>query len=434
MASQAQRARLEEELREKERDLAETRYDHSYDLQQQGFDKLSEDANKVLDDTIKGISANAQQQTQVVNAMIDEVSTHYKEAYNGINDIIQTTGTAIGDMAHQSIEDLDGVTTKINNMIEAAKSDEFMDVDTVTRSISTLKIAIDTAMTKAIESFISSNLDQVIQQKMTANKSANTAQEATKTQQVNTAKAAAVAAASPSTASSATVKATTPAQQETDPIKKFIEGVRPLGNGSLKNHLPLYTYVGEKYKKSLTNNDQWQLGVLLGVVKGSIPNWWPTSTGETRGGKTVKESSKSKSTKKKIYDTLKKKGYAGGSKGITQDELNWIHDNEIIMRKSDGAVLTPLSQGDVIFTQDQVRNLMTLSNLPVGLTSGLRNFNMPAATGGNITTNIHYDSLLTVNGNVDQAVLPKLEEILKKSYEYTAMQMKREARKVGMRT
>ena len=76
---------------------------------------------------------------------------------------------------------------------------------------------------------------------------------------------------------------------------------------------------------------------------------------------------------------------------------------------------------------------MTLSNLPVGLASGLSSMNMPAATGGNTTTNIHYDSLLTVNGNVDQSVLPRLEEILKQSYEYTAIQLKREARKVGMR-
>ena len=435
MEAQAQRARLEEELRQKEEDLAETRRDHSYDLQQQGYDKLSEDANKVLEDTINGIQANAQQQTQVVNAMIDEVSTHYKQAYDGINEIINTTGTAIGDMASQSIKDLDGVTGKINTMIEAAKSDEFMDVDTVTKSISTLKITIDTAMTKAIESFINGNIDQVIQNKLASGKATNAANEASKNQQVNDAKNAGIKAASPSTPSTPSTPTTKqeskPAQQETDPIKAFINarGTYNKANDTSKSHLPLFTYVADKYGKTLTNDNQWQLGVLLGVVNGDIPNWWPG----TRNGKTVKETSKSKATKQKIYDALKKKGYATGSRGVQQDELNWIHDNEIIMRRSDGAVLTPLSQGDVIFTQDQVRNLMTLSNLPVGLASGLSSMNMPAATGGNTTTNIHYDSLLTVNGNVDQSVLPRLEEILKQSYEYTAIQLKREARKVGMR-
>lgn len=39
---------------------------------------------------------------------------------------------------------------------------------------------------------------------------------------------------------------------------------------------------------------------------------------------------------------------------------------------------------------------------------------------GNVTVENHYDSLLTVEGNVDKDALPGLEDILKRSYEYTS--------------
>lgn len=52
---------------------------------------------------------------------------------------------------------------------------------------------------------------------------------------------------------------------------------------------------------------------------------------------------------------------------------------------------------------------------------------------GNVTVENHYDSLLTVEGNVDKDALPGLEDILKRSYEYTSKQMVKEARKVGIK-
>ena len=51
---------------------------------------------------------------------------------------------------------------------------------------------------------------------------------------------------------------------------------------------------------------------------------------------------------------------------------------------------------------------------------------------GNVKVENHYDSLLTVEGNVDKDALPGLEDILKRSYEYTSKQMVKELRKGGM--
>lgn len=58
-----------------------------------------------------------------------------------------------------------------------------------------------------------------------------------------------------------------------------------------------------------------------------------------------------------------------------------------------------------------------------------------AVNNNNQTQNItyHYDSLLTVNGNVDKDALPELQEILEQSYQYTSKKLTRETRKLGIR-
>ena len=52
---------------------------------------------------------------------------------------------------------------------------------------------------------------------------------------------------------------------------------------------------------------------------------------------------------------------------------------------------------------------------------------------GNVTVENYYDSLLTVEGNVDKNALPGLQEMLKQSYEYTSKRMVKELCKLGMK-
>ena len=56
---------------------------------------------------------------------------------------------------------------------------------------------------------------------------------------------------------------------------------------------------------------------------------------------------------------------------------------------------------------------------------------IPDMARNTTTVNNHYDSLLTVNGNVDRDALPELKEILKQACEYTNKYNAREARKLG---
>ena len=60
--------------------------------------------------------------------------------------------------------------------------------------------------------------------------------------------------------------------------------------------------------------------------------------------------------------------YAKGSKKIPEDQLAWTQEEgtEIIRRASDGALLTPLGQDDMVFTNEASRKLWEFSQDPEG--------------------------------------------------------------------
>ena len=148
-----------------------------------------------------------------------------------------------------------------------------------------------------------------------------------------------------------------------------------------------------------------------------------------------------------LVKILKLRGYKSGTSNIDEKELNWVHSGEIVYRKSDGAVLRPFNPGDKVFTKDMSDNLWKMAQIdPNAIRKMIESTDQTkfapgknTVSGSNVSTttapviNIHYDSMLTVNGNVDKDALPGLQEILKRSYEYTTRQMTREARKTGMR-
>ena len=145
-------------------------------------------------------------------------------------------------------------------------------------------------------------------------------------------------------------------------------------------------------------------------------------------------------------------GYEKGTDRIHGDQLVWTNENkdtkhhgvsELIYRKKDGAVLSPVQDGDSILPADFVSNLAALSaidlkefGMNVSTTPNLVQTNIPQniSNAGNVT--YHYDALLNienVEGNLDKSAIPDLQEFMKKSYQYTSKQIVKDARKVGIR-
>ena len=63
---------------------------------------------------------------------------------------------------------------------------------------------------------------------------------------------------------------------------------------------------------------------------------------------------------------FKKLGYAKGSKYIPYDQSAWTneYDQELIYRSTDGAILTPLRKGDMVFENEAVQRLWDISHNP----------------------------------------------------------------------
>lgn len=94
--------------------------------------------------------------------------------------------------------------------------------------------------------------------------------------------------------------------------------------------------------------------------------------------------------------------YAKGSKNIDKNQLAWTQDggSEMIYRKADGAMLTPLGKGDMIFTHEMSENLMKLAQQPLPLMNGLdlQPLNFPT-----LSKNVNQPISVEFNGDI---VLP----------------------------
>lgn len=84
--------KLKQDLADAEDDLNTTKQDHKDDLIDQGFQKLSDDLNQMLDDTEYEISHNADKQNEIIQSMLNKQVGMYQEAYSKINSIIKNTG------------------------------------------------------------------------------------------------------------------------------------------------------------------------------------------------------------------------------------------------------------------------------------------------------------------------------------------------------
>jgi hypothetical protein len=114
-------------------------------------------------------------------------------------------------------------------------------------------------------------------------------------------------------------------------------------------------------------------------------------------------------------------GFASGTQRVGRNQLAWTQENgsEIIVRKSDGAVLTPLKAGDGVIPADMTERLFAIARGEIpAMSLNTGNYPTPASIGKNgITIEQNIESLLTVNGDVDREVLPDLKTILEKSAE-----------------
>lgn len=124
-------------------------------------------------------------------------------------------------------------------------------------------------------------------------------------------------------------------------------------------------------------------------------------------------------------------GYAKGTRGIKKDlEFAKINElgNELVIRRG-GNDYTTLTYGSAVVPHDLSDKLFTLAkhtdriiNASVGANGGNRN----------VEVNNHYDSVITVNGNVDKDVMPRLERDMDKLCQQISKRLYKDAGLMGI--
>lgn len=150
-------------------------------------------------------------------------------------------------------------------------------------------------------------------------------------------------------------------------------------------------------------------------------------------------------------------GYKNGTLGVADDEYAWTgegYKSELIVR-NDGAILTHMNKGDGVVPNPETLKLMKLAekldsngNFDMAVNVPENSYVQEAIDGmkmaqnqtisnmkkmGNVTVENHYDSLLTVNGDIDKDTFPGVKDMCKKACEYTMKEFAKDLRKKGFR-
>lgn len=131
-------------------------------------------------------------------------------------------------------------------------------------------------------------------------------------------------------------------------------------------------------------------------------------------------------------------GYTSGTQKVDKNKVAWTqeHGKEIIIRKSDGAILTPLSRGDSVVPNDLTKNLFDwgMQNPQEFADSLVRGIpDIPKVQSQYNSVNVHLGNMVNIEGNVVKEELPKLKNILDMAYKHTVDEITKDARKNGIK-
>lgn len=135
-SAQAELKRLKAQLRDAEEEMQDTRDDHEYDVRQNGLNGLSEDLDKQLEETLYDVTHNAEKQEEVISGMLNRVVGNYQQAYDKIQQIINSTGFVPNKDLSNNLGNLgtsNGAQNQVDNSMTTApnyKPDDWTDVNT----------------------------------------------------------------------------------------------------------------------------------------------------------------------------------------------------------------------------------------------------------------------------------------------------------------
>ncbi|WP_419094182.1 Ig-like domain-containing protein [[Ruminococcus] torques] len=447
-------------------ELSQTQKDREYDIRKEGYQGLSDDLNSALEDTLDEVKYNSSKQEQVISEMLNHVVNNYKDAYDKINQIIGNTGFKPSDDFQQNIGNL-GTQSGANSQIQDSNTiapnytpDDFVsgtntgqiqsgssqsnndkieseiekEPNTTNRPIAQLTVKPTSI---SIQEGQSKNVSVTIRPTDAANK---TLKWTSSNSKVATASNGTIKSVKPGSCQitvsttdgsgiSATVAVTVTAKPKPKP-----PAPKPSGGDGIPRVGDKVTFTGSYYYDSWGQMPAGNLysGVAGGVVIDGYSGSEFGGASNFHGGYGIHIRSADGRYGDLGWVSLNQiSGYAKGTRGVKKDlEFAKINEigNELIIRRG-GNDYTTLTYGSAVVPHNLSSKLFTLAEH----TNQILNSTVKRNNGNeNIAINNHYDSLLTVNGNVDRDALPGLEKLLQKSYEYTSKRMYKDAGLMGI--
>ena len=437
-------------------------------MQQQGYDSMSDQLNQILEDTEYEITHNAEKQQEVVQSMLNNVVNMYESAYGKINSIIENTGWAGSYAFRQNQTQLStstGAQTQTNNATQSQVNVKPSDAanSTITNPIDnneSYNNKVEQEITQAPNtenrlvaelklSPTSVSLEEGRSAKITATMRPNDAKNKTlswksSNQSVATVSGGTINAVGPGscqiTASttdgsglSASVGVTVtakpkPAQPENKPTSPSTggDGVPKVGDKA--------TFTGKYYYDSWGTSPAGSLysGVKNGVVINSYSNKKYGGTARVTGDCDVSISSADGKYQLGWVKLSQLSGYATGTKGITNPvEIARVDELGKEMRiKRGGDIYEMFHYGDAVVPKNMTDNLFTLADHTNEIMETING--VDRSGNGDVTVNNNYESLLTVNGNIDKDTFPGVKKMCEEAYQYTSKKMKKDARYMGI--
>lgn len=105
-------------------------------MRQNGYEGLSDDLNEQLNDTLEGIKTNSAKQEEVISGMLNRVVGNYQQAYDKIQQIINSTGFVPNKDLSNNLGNLgtsNGAQNQVDNSMTTApnyRPDDWTDVNT----------------------------------------------------------------------------------------------------------------------------------------------------------------------------------------------------------------------------------------------------------------------------------------------------------------
>lgn len=455
--------RLQAQLQEKEDTLNETKRDHSIELQEKGYDIMSDRLNETLSNTEYEIAHNADKQQAVIQSMLENVVGMYSGAYGKINQIIGNTGWVGSDEFNQNQSQISTHTGASNQISNATHPQSDVKANTSASNTVTNPINSNDNFNKQFEEEISKdpNTTNRLCAELKVNISSVTLEEGksvTVTTSIRPTDAANKSLSwkssneSVATVSDGTIKAVTPGSCQivvstTDGsglsqtiavmVTKKPEPPKPItppsssqsiGNGGngVPNVGDEVTFISGRYyydSQGVMPSGSKYLGQKVYITKINTKSWatkpYHISTGKTLGSGDLG------------WVTLDQlKGYYTGSRYIDKRQWAFMDDtrggnldvgSEVIVTKH--GVLKQFEAGDTIFNKEQVQKLWEMSK---GTFSPMMNLNtssvfgqLPAIVNRNDMSqkqevNLNFDSLMSIEGNVSKEAIPGLQKEIDK--------------------